>query len=100
VTPADTAQTGLISEQLSQAQAPAEALRALDRRFTAGTPYLLVAQHAATEAQHHPQPARALPGALRRELLDRVLILSEALQVPKISSGQVGEAIQFRRAAG
>jgi DNA polymerase III subunit epsilon len=50
VTPADTAQTGLAPEQLRQAPTPAEALGALDRRFTSGTPYLLVAQHAATEA--------------------------------------------------
>jgi DNA polymerase III subunit epsilon len=49
VTPADTAQTGLTPEQLRHAPAPAEALGALDQRFTAG-PYLLVAQHAATEA--------------------------------------------------
>jgi DNA polymerase-3 subunit epsilon len=50
VTPADTAQTGLTPAQLSQAPAPAEALGTLDRRFTPGTQYLLVAQHAATEA--------------------------------------------------
>lgn len=50
VTPAHTAQTGITAEQVAQAPAPAEALGALDRRFTAGTPYLLVAHHAATEA--------------------------------------------------
>jgi DNA polymerase III subunit epsilon len=64
VTPADTAQTGLTPEQLRQAPAPAEALGALDRRFTAG-PYLLVAQQAASEAgiiynqrEHYPALAR------------------------------------------
>lgn len=50
VTPADTAQTGLTADHLEKAPTPAEALGALDRRLTADTPYLLVAQHAATEA--------------------------------------------------
>ena len=50
VTSADTAQTGLTPEQVKQAPSPADALGALDRRFTAETQYLLVAQHAATEA--------------------------------------------------
>jgi DNA polymerase-3 subunit epsilon len=50
VTPAHTAQTGITAEQVAQAPAPAVALGALDRRFTADTPYLLVAHHAATEA--------------------------------------------------
>lgn len=50
VTPADTAQIGLTAEQVSKTPSPAEALGALDRRFTHGTPYLLVAQHAATGA--------------------------------------------------
>jgi DNA polymerase-3 subunit epsilon len=50
ITPAHTAQTGITAEQVAQAPAPAEALGALDQRFTAGTPYLLVAHHAATEA--------------------------------------------------
>ncbi|MGH3400922.1 MAG: 3'-5' exonuclease [Streptosporangiaceae bacterium] len=50
VTPAHTAQTGITAEQVAQAPLPAEALGALDRRFTAGGPYLLVAHHAATEA--------------------------------------------------
>jgi DNA polymerase III subunit epsilon len=43
VTPADTAQTGLAPGQLMQAPTPAEALGALDRRFTPDAPYLLVA---------------------------------------------------------
>jgi DNA polymerase III subunit epsilon len=50
VTPAHTAQTGITAEQVAQAPAPAEALGALDQRFSASTPYLLVAHHAATEA--------------------------------------------------
>ncbi|GAA2718490.1 MULTISPECIES: 3'-5' exonuclease [Streptomyces] len=55
VTPADTAQTGLTPEQLRHAPTPADVLGALDRRFVAGNQYLLVAQHAATEANviHH-----------------------------------------------
>jgi len=39
VTPADTAQTGLTPEQLRQAPSPADALGALDRRFTPGNRY-------------------------------------------------------------
>jgi DNA polymerase-3 subunit epsilon len=50
VTPAHTAQTGITAEQVAQAPLPADALGALDRRFTVGTSYLLVAHHAATEA--------------------------------------------------
>jgi hypothetical protein len=50
VTPADTAQTGLTPEQLRQAPSTTDVLGTLDRRFTAGNQYLLVAQHAATEA--------------------------------------------------
>jgi DNA polymerase III subunit epsilon len=74
VTPADTAQTGLTAGQLEQAPTPAEVLGALDRRLTAGTPYLLVAQHAAeanvihNQREHCPALARCgpvSPGKLR-----------------------------------
>lgn len=50
VTAATTALNGLTPEQLAAAPTPAQALGALDRRFTTGTRYLLVAHHAATEA--------------------------------------------------
>lgn len=72
VTPAVTAQTGLTSEQLSRAPSPAEALGALDRRFTAGKPYLLVAQHAATEANIIHNQREHCPALARVDLLDTI----------------------------
>lgn len=45
VTPDVTAQTGLTVEQVGKAPSPADALGALDRRFSADTPYLLVSHH-------------------------------------------------------
>lgn len=72
VTPADTAQTGLTAEQLEAAPAPAEALGALDRRLTAGTPYLLVAQHAATEAGVIHHQAEHCPTLARTDFLDTI----------------------------
>ncbi|WP_189959090.1 3'-5' exonuclease [Streptomyces alanosinicus] len=72
VTPADTAQTGLTAEQLQQAPAPAGALGALDRRLTAGTPYLLVAQHAATEAGIIHHQAEHCPTLARTDFLDTI----------------------------
>jgi DNA polymerase-3 subunit epsilon len=71
VTPADTAQTGLMPEQLSQAPVPAEALGALDRRFTAG-PYLLVAQHAATEAGIIYNQREHCPALARTDFIDTI----------------------------
>ncbi|MGY0466704.1 3'-5' exonuclease [Kitasatospora sp. cg17-2] len=72
VTPADTAQTGLTAEQLAHAPTPAQALGALDRRLTPGTPYLLVAQHAATEANviHHQR--EHCPALARTNLIDTI----------------------------
>jgi DNA polymerase-3 subunit epsilon len=72
VTPADTAQTGLTPDQLAQAPAPAEALGALDRRFTAETPYLLVAQHAATEANIIYHQREHCPTLARIDFLDTI----------------------------
>ncbi|MEU3355143.1 3'-5' exonuclease [Streptomyces sp. NPDC037389] len=72
VTPADTAQTGLTAEQLHQAPTPAEVLGALDRRLTAGTPYLLVAQHAATEAGVIHHQAEHCPRLARTDFLDTI----------------------------
>ncbi|MFE4333277.1 PolC-type DNA polymerase III [Streptomyces sp. NPDC056831] len=72
VTPADTAQTGLTPEQLQQAPTPAEALGALDRRLTAGSTYLLVAQHAATEANVIRNQAEHCPKLARTDFLDTI----------------------------
>jgi DNA polymerase-3 subunit epsilon len=72
VTPADTAQTGLTPEQLRQAPSPADALGALDRRFTAGNRYLLVAQHAATEANVIDNQREHCPALARVDLLDTI----------------------------
>jgi DNA polymerase III subunit epsilon len=71
VTPADTAQTGLTPDQLRQAPAPAEALGALDRRFIAG-PYLLVAQHAATEAGIIYNQREHCPALARIDFIDTI----------------------------
>jgi DNA polymerase-3 subunit epsilon len=71
VTSADTAQTGLTPEQLGQAPAPAEALGALDRRFAAG-PYLLVAQHAATEAGIIHNQREHCPALARIDFIDTI----------------------------
>ena len=72
VTPADTAQTGLTPEQLRQAPSPADALGALDRRFTAGNRYLLVAQHAATEANVIDNQREHCPALARVDFLDTI----------------------------
>ncbi len=72
VTPADTAQTGLTPEQLRQAPSPADALGALDRRFTEGIQYLLVAQHAATEANIIHNQREHCPVLAHVDLLDTI----------------------------
>jgi DNA polymerase-3 subunit epsilon len=69
--PYDTAQTGLTPEQLRHAPAPAEALGALDRRFTAG-PYLMVAQHAATEAGIIYNQRAHGPALARTDFIDTI----------------------------
>ncbi|MFB7105797.1 3'-5' exonuclease [Streptomyces hydrogenans] len=79
VTPADTAQTGLTAEQLQQAPTPAEALGALDQRLTAGTPYLLVAQHAATEANVLHNQAEHSPTLARTDLLDTIPLAKQLI---------------------
>jgi DNA polymerase-3 subunit epsilon len=65
-------QTGITAEQVAQAPAPAEALGALDRRFTAGTPYLLVAHHAATEAGVIYHQRAHCPALACMDLIDTV----------------------------
>lgn len=72
VTPAVTAQTGLTAEEVMKAPAPAEALGALDRRFMAGKPYLLVAQHAATEANIIHNQREHCPALARIDFLDTI----------------------------
>ncbi|WP_433435379.1 3'-5' exonuclease [Nonomuraea sp. CA-141351] len=72
VTPAVTAQTGLTVEQVNQAPSPAQALGALDRRFAAGKQYLLVAQHAATEANIIYNQREHCPALARIDLLDTI----------------------------
>jgi len=74
VTPAHTAQTGITAEQVAQAPAPAEALGALDRRFTVGTPYLLVAHHAATEAGVIFNQREHCPALARVDFIDTVTL--------------------------
>lgn len=72
VTSADTAQTGLTPEQLRQAPGPADVLGALDRRFTAGNRYLLVAQHAPTEANVIHNQREHCPSLARVDFLDTI----------------------------
>jgi DNA polymerase-3 subunit epsilon len=79
VTPADTAQTGLTAEQVSQAPSPAEVLGALDRRFAAGTPYLLVAQHAATEAGIIHNQREHCPMLARTDFIDTIPLAKQVV---------------------
>lgn len=72
VTAATTALNGLTPEQLATAPAPAQALGALDQRFTAGTRYLLVAQHAATEANLLYHQREHCPTLARINLIDTI----------------------------
>ncbi|MGC4856858.1 3'-5' exonuclease [Micromonospora sp. DT4] len=72
VTPAFTAQTGLTAEQVRLAPTPADALGALDRRFTADNRYLLVAQHAATEANLIHNQREHCPTLASIDLLDTI----------------------------
>lgn len=72
VTAANTAQSGLTPEHFRQAPTPAEALGTLDRRFTAGTPYLMVAQHAATEANIIHNQRDHCPTLARIDFLDTI----------------------------
>jgi DNA polymerase III subunit epsilon len=78
VTPADTAQTGLTAEQVSQAPSPAEVLDALDRRLTAG-PYLLVAQHAATEAGIIHNQREHCPMLARTDFIDTIPLAKQII---------------------
>jgi DNA polymerase-3 subunit epsilon len=79
VTPADTAQAGLTAEQVSQAPSPAEVLGALDRRFRAGTPYLLVAQHAATEADIIHNQREHCPLLARTDFIDTIPLAKQVI---------------------
>lgn len=72
VTPAVTLQNGLTPEQLEQAPTPDDALGALDRRFTGDNRYLLVAQHAATEANIIHNQREHCPALARIDLLDTI----------------------------
>lgn len=72
VTWANTAHSGLTAGHFANAPDPAEALGALDRRFTGRRRYLLVAQHAATEANiiHHQR--HHCPRLARVDLIDTI----------------------------
>ncbi|WP_435112178.1 3'-5' exonuclease [Nocardiopsis synnemataformans] len=79
VTFANTAQNGLTPQHFTAAPTPAEALGALDRRFTAHARYLLVAQHAATEANiiHHQR--EHCPRMARLDFLDTIPLAKHML---------------------
>lgn len=72
VTAANTAQSGLTPDQFTAAPPPADVLGALDRRFEAGNRYLLVAQHAATEANIIYHQRRHCPRLARIDLIDTI----------------------------
>ncbi|MCE0536041.1 3'-5' exonuclease [Kineosporia rhizophila] len=72
VTPDVTAQNGLTPHLLRDAPHPAQAFATLDQRFTPGTPYLLVAQHAATEANIIYNQREHCPRLARVDLLDTI----------------------------
>ncbi|GAB3726890.1 3'-5' exonuclease [Nocardiopsis nanhaiensis] len=72
VTAATTALNGLPPEQLAAAPTPAQALGELDQRFTADTQYLLVAQHAATEANLLYHQREHCPNLARINLIDTI----------------------------
>ncbi|MEU4783200.1 3'-5' exonuclease [Nocardiopsis alba] len=72
VTRFNTLHSGLTSEHLASAPTPAEALGALDRRFNPDSRYLLVAQHAATEAGLLYNQREHCPVAARIDLLDTI----------------------------
>lgn len=79
VTPAHTARTGITAEQVAHAPAPAEALGALDRRFTPDAPYLLVAQHAATEAGLIYNQREHCPALARVNFIDTVTLARQLI---------------------
>ncbi|GIF70035.1 hypothetical protein Ais01nite_80700 [Asanoa ishikariensis] len=79
VTPAGTAQTGLTAAQLSVAPTPTEALGGVDRRFSGDTPYLLVAHHAATEANIIYNQREHCPTLARTNLLDTILLAKHCI---------------------
>ncbi|GAA0546783.1 hypothetical protein GCM10010172_30610 [Paractinoplanes ferrugineus] len=79
VTPAVTAQTGLTAEHLRTAPTPAEALGALDRRFRGDASYLLVAQHAATEANIIYNQREHCPTLARIDLLDTIPLAKDCV---------------------
>ncbi|RMI38615.1 3'-5' exonuclease [Actinomadura harenae] len=72
VTPLTTAQSGLTAEQFKHAPTPAVALGALDARFATGRRYLLVAQHAATEAGLIHRQREHCPNLARLNFIDTI----------------------------
>ncbi|MEW1724688.1 3'-5' exonuclease [Streptomyces sp. NPDC093109] len=72
VTPADTDQTGLTVADLDNAPDVAHVMGALDRRFTPAGRYLLVAQHAATEANVIHNAREYCPNLARVDFLDTI----------------------------
>lgn len=78
ITPADTLQTGLTPAMFEQAPSAAEALMALDRRFDPSGNYLLVAQHAATEANIIFHCRSMCPHLARIDFLDTISLAKRA----------------------
>ncbi|MFE9247258.1 hypothetical protein [Nocardiopsis sp. NPDC006938] len=74
VTAATTALNGLTPQQLATTPPPAQALAVLDQRFTTGTRYLLVAHHAATEANLIYHQREHCPTLARINLIDTIAL--------------------------
>jgi DNA polymerase-3 subunit epsilon len=78
ITPADTLQTGLTPAMFEKAGTAAEVLSALDRRFDSANNYLLVAQHAATEANIIFNSRSLCPRLARLDYLDTISLAKRA----------------------
>ncbi|WP_208636053.1 3'-5' exonuclease [Amycolatopsis thailandensis] len=74
-----TVPPGVTADEVRAAPEPPEAMGALDRRFTADRRYLLVAQHAATEANLIHQQRDHCPALARIDLLDTIPLAKHLL---------------------
>lgn len=72
MTAATTALNGMPPDQFTTVPIPAQALRALGRRFTTGTRYLLVSQHTAIEANLIYHQCQHCPTLARINLIDTI----------------------------
>lgn len=79
VTAADTALKGLTPQHFTAAPSPAEALGELDRNFTPGSQFLLVAQNASVEANVIYNQREHCPTLAHTDLLDTIPIAKQVV---------------------